>query len=350
MYSSISRRYHNLELFTSPSSIFGSLIADLQHARESIDMEYYIFANDRTGHLFADILRRKARQGVRVRLIVDGYGSMSVARSMQRALRSDGVEFTSHALMCRARHHRKIAVIDQRVAHIGGINIADRYVTGNGLGMWHDVQLRITGEAVDAIARLFDYDYMVSEDIVCEVPMPYSGEAMQIIWSECRGGCAMEELLEEVITSARESLVFTTPYFLPPQCVMQRLAAAVERGVRVELIIPEKCDVWVLDHIIRRHVSETVACGVDVRICRHAFVHSKLAIVDGRRVIVGSANLDTRSLRLNREIMAVTDDRGVVDAAKRFIDALSGHLYAPEAADMRSRIPKFVCRWFESVL
>ncbi len=352
MYNHISRRYHNLELFTSPSSIFGSLIADVQHARESIDMEYYIFANDRTGHLFTDILCRKARQGVRVRLVVDGYGSRTMTRSMQSRLRSCGVEFTSHALMCRARNHRKITVVDRRVAHIGGVNIADRYVTGNGLGLWHDAQLRIEGEgaAVDAIARLFDYDYMISEDVVCEVPMIYCGGRMQIIWSECRGGRAMEELLDDVVTSARESLIFTTPYFMPPRSVMRRLAEAVERGVSVVLIVPERCDVWLLDHVMRRHIAEAVAHGVDVRICRRAFVHSKLAIVDGRRVLIGSANLDARSLRLNREVMAVTDDRGVVAAANRFVDGLSSLLRAPEAKDMRSRIPQFVCRWFEGVL
>ena len=350
MYNHISRRYHNLELFTSPSSIFGSLIADLQHARESIDMEYYIFANDRTGHMFTDLLCRKARQGVRVRLIVDGYGSMAAMRSMQRRLRSCGVEFSSHALMCRARNHRKITVIDRRVAHIGGVNIADRYVTGNGLGLWHDAQLRIEGEAVDAIVRLFDYDYMISEDVVCEVPMSYSGDGLQIIWSESRGGRAMEELLDEVVASARESLLFTTPYFMPPQSVIHRLATAVKRGVRVELIVPERCDVWLLDHVMRRHIAEAVAHGIDVRICRRAFIHSKLAIADGRRVVIGSANLDARSLRLNREVMVVTDDSGVVAAAKKFVDGLSSILCVPEAKDMRSLIPQFVCRWFENVL
>ena len=128
MYSYKLQRYHKLELLTSPSSIFSALIADLQHARESIDMEYYIFANDRTGNLFADILRRKARQGVRVRLIVDGYGSMSVSRAMQHAMAADGVEFSMHTLVSRARQHRKMAIVDGRVAHVGGINIADRYV------------------------------------------------------------------------------------------------------------------------------------------------------------------------------------------------------------------------------
>jgi cardiolipin synthase len=252
--------------------------------------------------------------------------------------------------MRRARNHRKIAVIDRRVAHIGGVNIADRYVTGNGLGLWHDAQLRIVGEAVDAIVRLFDYDYMISEDVVCEVPMSYSGDGLQIIWSESRGGRAMEELLDEVVASARESLLFTTPYFMPPQSVIHRLAAAVERGVRVELIVPERCDVWLLDHVMRRHISEAVAHGIDVRICRRAFIHSKLAIVDGRRVVIGSANLDARSLYRNRELMAVTTNSGVVESAERFVEEMLERSTAPTARDTRSRIPALLCRWFESLL
>ena len=107
---------------------------------------------------------------------------------------------------------------------------------------------------------------------------------------------------------------------------------------------------WLLDHVMRRHIGEAVAHGIDVRICRRAFIHSKLAIVDGRKVVIGSANLDARSLRLNREVMVVTNDRGVVAAAKKFVAGLSSLLCAPDAKDMRSRIPQFVCRWFENVL
>lgn len=350
MYSYKSQRYHKLELLTSPSSIFSALIADLQHARESIDMEYYIFANDRTGSLFADILRRKARQGVRVRLIVDGYGSMSVSRAMQHAMAADGVEFSMHTLVSRARQHRKMAIVDGRVAHVGGINIADRYVVGNGLGVWYDAQLRITGEAVAAVARLFDYDYMVSEGAVSEVPMPYSDREVQIVWSESRGGRAMAALFDDVVDGAREHLVFLTPYFMPPERALSRLSGAVARGVRVTVIMPERCDVWLLDHIMRRYIREARDRGIDMRICRRAFVHAKLAIVDGRRVVVGSANLDARSINLNHEVMVATEVRGVVAAARAFAERMLSISSEPTARDMRSLVPAFLCRWFENLL
>ena len=350
MRYNLNSRYRNLELLTTPSSIFSSLIADLQHARETIDMEYYIFANDRTGHLFADLLRRKARQGVRVRLIVDGYGSISIGRNMQRALLNGGVDLTCHTLLSRSRNHRKMAIIDGSVAHVGGVNIADRYVVGNTLGLWYDAQLRITGGGVAALLRLFDYDYMVSEGVMCEMPKPYSEAGFEVVWSECRGGRAMSELLSSVIASARKRLLFTTPYFIPPKGIINELAAAVERGVEVTIIVPEKCDIWVLDHIIRNHIAHALSRGINIRICRRAFVHAKIAVVDGCRVVIGSANLDARSINLNREVMVVSQEYNVVEMANRFVDKLLWLSYAPEDGDSRSYIPSFVCRWLEGVL
>lgn len=350
MHNHILLRYRKLELLTTPSSIFSALISDLQHARESIDMEYYIFANDRTGHLFADILRRKARQGVRVRLIVDGYGSMRISRAMLRAMVADGIDFSAHTLVSRARHHRKMAIVDGCVAHVGGINIADRYIVGNGLGVWYDAQLRITGDAVAAVSQLFDYDYMVREGAVCEVPMPYSYGDVQLVWSESRGGRAMAELFDEVVGGARESLLFVTPYFMPPEVALEALSRAVKRGVHISVIMPQRCDVWLLDHIMRRYVTMAQERGVDMRICSRAFVHAKLAIVDGRRVVVGSANLDARSISLNHEIMVSTYDRTIVAQANEFAQRMLNISSEPTPRDMRSLVPAFLCRWFENLL
>lgn len=352
MYSSrnIKHRYHTQELLTTPSSIFGALIADLQRARETIDMEYYIFANDRTGHLFANLLRRKSRQGVRVRLIVDGYGSRSMTRDMRHGMVNDGVELRRHSILSHSRFHRKITVIDGQVAHIGGVNIADRYVVGNCLGQWHDAQLRIAEDSVATIGKLFNYDYMVSEGLNCEVPMTYRRGGLELFWSEAQHGQAMQELLHQTISSAQSSLTFITPYFMPPRSVIEQLAEATLRGVRVMVVAPERCDIWILDDIIHSRVREAISRGVDVRLSRGAFVHAKMALVDERSVVVGSANLDARSLNLNREIMVATTDRGVVTAAKRFTEQLLSKATPPSQRDLQSYLPQFVGHWFEGVL
>jgi cardiolipin synthase len=243
-----------------------------------------------------------------------------------------------------------MAIIDGRIAHIGGINIADRYAVGNALGKWYDVQLRLMGGAVGAISRLFDYDAYISEGIDCEVPMSYQNAGLEVVWSENRGGRAMSELLDRTISHAHRSLIFTTPYFMPPRSVTEAISRAIERGVKVTLIVPERCDIWLLDHVMRRHIAQAVECGIDVRICRRAFLHAKLAIVDGRRVVVGSANLDSRSLYHNRELMAVTTNRGVRESAERFIEEMLAISTKPTPHDKRSFIPAFLCRCFESLL
>jgi cardiolipin synthase len=347
----LPRHNHSAEkLLTSPSAIFSSLIADLQRARDTIDMEYYIFANDRTGRLFVDILSRKARQGLRVRLIIDGYGSFSLGRELRKALLRDGVELQCHTLLSFSRCHRKMAIIDGSIAHIGGINIADRYIMGNALGKWHDVQLRITGDAVAAIQSLFDYDYMTCQGLRCEVPMPYMRRRLQVVWSESRSRRAMHDLLHDIVSSAKQSILLTTPYYIPPRSVIECLGRAVERGVAVKLIVPERCDVWLLDDVMRRCISWTMAHNIDVHICREAFLHAKLAIVDSDRVVVGSANLDARSLYHNSEMMVVTTNREVVESAERFIEEMLAISTVPTQRDKRSYIPAFLCRCFENLL
>lgn len=346
----MTRHYHAQELLTTPSSIFGALIADIQRARETIDMEYYIFANDRTGRLFANLLRRKSRQGIRVRLIVDGYGSRSMTRDMRLGMINDGVELNRHSILSHSRFHRKMAVIDRQVAHIGGVNIADRYVVGDSLGQWHDAQLRIADDSVGTISRLFDYDYMVSEGLNCEVPMAYRRGEVELFWSELHGGRAMPELLNHTICSAHKSLTLVTPYFMPPQSVIEQLSEAKKRGVRVMVVLPERCDVWILDDIIHGRIREAVRQGVDVRLSRGSFVHAKMALVDSRCVVLGSANLDSRSINLNREIMVLTTNRGVVTAAQRFTNQLLQHTTPPSPRDMHSVIPQFVGRMFEGLL
>lgn len=350
MHIPTTRLGRSLQLLTTPSAIFSSLIADIQRARESIDLEYYIFADDRTGRLFARLIGRKARQGLRVRLITDGYGSRAMPRALRRRLEADGVELSTHPLLGHSRYHRKMAVIDNRIAHVGGINIADRYVVGNNLGVWHDAQLRIVGGAVIAVVRLFDYDYMMSEGISCGQPMSSGRNSLRVVWSEASGGRAMVELLQQLVAETHTSLTFTTPYFMPPRRVVALLASAVRRGVDVSVIIPERCDIWILDDIIRHRILEAMRAGIDVRICRNAFVHAKLAISDNRRVVVGSANLDARSIYINRELMVQTSNAGVIAAAKEFINRLLALSTPPTSYDTRCHLPSLLSRPFEHLL
>ena len=332
---------HSEELLTSPQEIFTTLIKELQRARESIDMEFYIFLGDRIGNTIATLLRRKARQGVRVRLAVDGYGSRKMPYSLRRALTADGIQLRVIHTFSHCRNHRKMVIIDHRIALVGGINIADRYVTGNELGIWYDAVLRTTGATVGELSHLFEYDFAPHTTPLSPAT---SAHSPMLYWSESGGGGAMLRLLYDVIDGAERDITLTTPYYMPPRGVVQRLQDAVERGVRVRAILPRRCDIWLIDDVMRHSIREAQSAGIDVLILDNAFIHAKLALVDSRRVVVGSANLDAHSLSVNRELMLSSYNRTTCATAKQFLQQLE-HISTPARYDeIKCHLPRFITK------
>lgn len=331
------------ELLTSPQEIFTSIIKEVQRARESIDMEFYIFLGDRIGSTISTLLRRKARQGVRVRLVVDGYGSRNMPRKLRHALSADGIQLRVVHPFSHSRNHRKMVIIDQRIAFVGGINIADRYVVGNKLGKWYDAVLRITGPSVTELCRLFEHDFTSTYNNRSPA-LESSAHNPTLYWSESGGGGAMIRLLKDVIDGAEHNITLTTPYFIPPQEVLQRLGYAIERGVRVRVIIPRRCDIWLIDDVMRRSIREAQSIGIEILLLDNAFIHAKLALVDSRRVVVGSANLDSRSLGVNRELMLSTFNRTTCATAKLFIQQLQQMAIPAREQKIKCQLPRFITR------
>ena len=337
------------QLLTKPATIFGNLIADVQHARRSVDAEFYIFASDRTGRAFAELLGRKSRQGVHVRLLVDGFGSRGLASSVRRKLRDDGVELCLFSGAGNCRNHRKMAIIDGTVAYVGGVNIADRYTVGNRLGVWHDAELRFEGHDTAMLSQIFEYDYAMANGRRASIDVVDDGR-MGVYWTECGGGGAMERLFTDVVRGAERELIITTPYFIPTPRSFSLMHEAVMRGVEVRVIVPEYSDVWAIDDVMHHHFARAMSVGIDVAVCRHSFLHAKMAIVDRRRVVVGSANLDARSFNVNREIMVSTYHRGVCADAVLFVDRLMRLSTPPTSRELRCRLPNFVVRMLEPLL
>lgn len=330
-------------LLTSPQETFATLIRELQRARKGIDMEFYIFLGDRIGNTIATLLCRKARQGVRVRLIVDGYGSRKMPQKMRQRLLSNGIQLRVAHTFSHCRNHRKIVVIDQHIAFVGGINIADRYVVGNNLGMWYDAVLRIEGASVTPLCQLFEYD--LAPHAQASIPTPDTPACgPTLYWSEMGGGGAMMRLLDDVIDGAEREITFTTPYFMPPQGVLRRLGQAVERGVRVSVIIPRRCDIWLIDDVVRHSICEAAGHGIEILMLNEGFIHAKLSLVDRRRVVVGSANLDTRSLGVNRELMLSSSNRATCATAHSFLQQMRGMATPATAHKIKCYLPRFITR------
>ena len=334
---------HSEELLCSPQEIFTTLIKELQRARASIDMEFYIFLGDRIGNTIATLLRRKARQGVRVRLVVDGYGSRKMPRALRKALLADGIELRVIHTFSHCRNHRKMVIIDQRIALVGGINIADRYVVGNKLGVWYDAVLRIVGGSVTELSRLFEYDFAPRTTQSTLSPTT-SAHSPMLYWSESGGGGAMTRLLYDVIEGAEREIILTTPYFMPPRGVLKQLSHAIERGVHIRVILPRRCDIWLIDDIMRHSILEAQEAGIEVLILDNAFIHAKLVLVDSRRVVIGSANLDAHSLGVNRELMLSSFNRSTCISAKQFIEHLQSLASPAQCHEIKCFLPRFISR------
>lgn len=337
MYKKVNVHKPGQRLLTTPSQIFSSLIADVQRARRSIDMEFYIYEDDNIGNAFARLLMRKARQGIPVRLLLDGYGSRNISRKLCNSLINSGVEVCMTSRIGISRNHRRMVIIDGNIAYVGGVNIADRYVVGNTLGVWHDVELRMEGYEASMLLKIFEYDLMLYHGVVGDILNTSSGN-VGIYCSEFQH--SITRLFEDIVDNAHSELIITVPYLFPTAMMVEKFRKAVERGVRVVIIVPERCDVWLLDDVMRSAYKEVIGVGVDVRLLRGAFVHAKMALIDGQRVVLGSANLDARSFHINRELMLSTAELGVCRAADMFVTSLLDKSTPPSSHELRSRIPR----------
>jgi cardiolipin synthase len=333
--------HNRVTVLQNGKATFASLYEALKGATHSIHLEYYIFENDRIGRQVESILRKKAREGVEVRLIYDGVGTLWTEGSIFRRLRRAGVQvecfmpvaFPWLTSRVNYRNHRKIAVIDGEVAYTGGINIAERYLVGTRLGRWRDIHLRIEGEAVKMLQGVFitDWhfvrpgeqlraeDYFRPTDItgICPVQIAVSGPDSD--WSVIMQG------FFSAITKAREKIYISTPYFTPNAALLTALKVAALSGIDVRLLIPGRSDSRLVYWATRSYVQELLEAGIKVYMYQGGFNHSKLIIIDDDFCSVGSANIDIRSFEDNFEISALVYDR-----------AVTGELKAGYEADLRS--------------
>lgn len=320
---------NRVEALHNADRTFAAIMRDLQRARREIDIEYYIISDDRIGRAIAGILMRRARAGVRVRIIYDALGSWRLGRRMLRDMHREGIETAPYGRLrfpyltpsVHRRNHRKIVIIDGRTAYLGGINIAGRYVDGGKMGFWRDEHIRIEGDAVAQAQSIFAADWMrtarrttarAADFVPCERHGVTDTLPVQIAWAQ-HGPSRMTltQAFVEAIASARRSIRISTPYFLPPQTLFDAIRSAAKSGVRVELLVPMRTDVPVAGRATDSYVRECVEAGITVYRYRNGFLHSKTLLIDDCIAAVGSANMDYRSLEYNLEAVAFIYDRAV---------------------------------------
>jgi len=296
----------------------------VDHAQNSVLMEFYIWHLGGEADLVAEAVMRAQRRGVTCRVLVDAMGSHEFLHSeMAKKMIAAGVSlhpalpgglFRLPFVRFDLRMHRKIVVIDGKVAYTGSLNLVDpRYFKkDSGVGQWIDAMVRVRGPAVEALAATFIADWYAQTEATTEelrdskavFPQPSEGEcAVQVLPSgPAFRSDAIEDVLLMAVYAARTELVLTTPYFVPSESLRIALTSAARRGVKVLLVVPEKVDSLLVRYASQAFKSDLLRAGVRIAHFQGGLLHTKSVTIDKEISLFGSLNLDPRSMRLNFEI------------------------------------------------
>lgn len=332
---------NSVTLLMSGQEKFDDMFCAIRQARSSVHLEYFNFRNDSIASLLFDLLAEKAKEGVEVRALFDGFGNDSnnqpLLKKHIKAIRKRGIEiyefdpirfpWINHVFH---RDHRKIVVIDGQIAYTGGMNVADYYIKGTPqVGEWRDMHCRIDGDEVNTLQAIFlriwnktarqnvhgakyfrgirggYYFHDLKPDICCTAGHKMVG----IINREPRtSNKIIRQFYINAINDAKDSIKLVNPYLTLTGKLKRALKRAVKRGVKVEVMVSAKSDIPLTPDCVFYNVHKLMKHGVDVYIYEPGFHHTKIIMVDGLFCTVGSANLNSRSLRFDYEENAVIID------------------------------------------
>ena len=316
---------NEIEIYTDGERKFQELFNSLENAKDHIHMEYYIIRNDDLGNKLFDILSKKAKEGVEVRLLYDSVGGRQISKDKIEKLKGSGVKvavfFASTVpfinFKINYRNHRKIVVIDGIVGFVGGFNVGNEYMgLNNKIGYWRDTHLKIRGDAViDLQTRFFlDWSHASKQELMF-LPKYFPDNriqgkvGIQIISS---GPDKSDEVIKsnyvKMINSAKKSILIQTPYFIPDASVFEAIKIAAASGVDVRIMIPCKPDHPFVYWATYWYCGGLLKYGVKVYIYEYGFLHAKTLVIDGTVASVGTANFDVRSFKLNFECNAIIYD------------------------------------------
>lgn len=334
----------DIEIFTDGKSKLDRLIEDIKNAQHHIHVEYYIYRNDATGQRLTEALIEKAQEGVTVRLLYDFVGSALHQRRFFKHMSDSGIHvypylpvafplFTSKE---NYRNHRKIIIIDSNIGYVGGMNISDNYTIGTKIGLWRDTHFRMTGIAVNGLQAAFITDWYVASKVILPSSLFYGRQTLpqstttlittpiipvQTFTSGPTGRFrTLQQVLCHAIYGARQSIKMQTPYFLPTDSLNRAIIGAALSGVHVEMLVPFESDLEATKYASRSYYDELLRAGVHIYFYKKGFLHSKLITIDNELSIIGSANLDFRSMEHNFEVTTVVYDNGFTERLEKEMD------------------------------
>ena len=320
-----------LELLPEYDETVARLVTDIDRATRQVHLEFYIFADDATGDTVMRALERARHRGVTCRVLIDAMGSWSSARAVERRLAAAGVRVVRILPLARRwrssrldlRNHRKIAVIDERIAYTGSQNLVDAGANG-ALGDVpvpnRELVVRLTGPGVLALQAVFLGDWYLEtgeeiDDEVHAVPCEAVEPEPQCVLEDIRvqmlpsgpdyPAGSIDTLFASLVHDAEREIVLVTPYFIPNRPLAHSLAAAALAGVDVTLIVSHTADSRLVGPAQDSYYADLMRAGVEVERHVPAFLHAKHLRIDERVVVIGSSNMDMRSFELNAEISLI---------------------------------------------
>ncbi|RTE52160.1 cardiolipin synthase [Arenibacter aquaticus] len=320
---------NEVDILINGEEKFRYLRKDLANAKKHIHLEYFVLFDRGLGSEIIDILCKKAKEGVSVRLIYDDVGS-DISAASKRKLSKNGVKhypfmpvlFSNSTSKLNYRDHRKIVVIDASIGYVGGINIDQKYDNSfNNKRYWRDTHLRIKGGAVGALQSSFilSWNFAAADNMEIDTellpqhkPDPHDPIAVQMASSGPDSDWAnIMEAIFCAINSANKSILITTPYFIPNSQILTALTTAARSGVEIKVILPYESDSWAAQYATDSYIEECLHSGIKIYRYRKGFVHAKTLVIDDVLSSVGTANLDYRSFSMNFEINALIYNKGI---------------------------------------
>ena len=357
---------NDVKLLINGEEKFPELLLNLDKAKKHIHLEYYIYENDITGNQIAEILIKKAKEGVEVRFMYDDFGSHGLGKSFIQKLNEAGVQTAPfykikwYALASRInyRNHRKIVIIDGEIGFVGGINMSDKYrndlETKNNL-FWRDTHLMITGQATAYLQYLFVCDWNFCSNAKLVYNETYFPDTSQqetiendVVQIAASGPDSAQPLifysLLEAISCAKKSIYITSPYFIPGESLMDALIIAIQSGLDVKVLIPGISDSKMVNAAASAYYTELLQYGAKIYKYNKGFVHAKTMVIDDDLAIIGSANMDYRSFDLNFEVNAMVYSKNI---AKQLTIAFEDDLKVSKQIDKDAWLnrPNYIHLW-----
>ncbi|MEU1351170.1 phosphatidylserine/phosphatidylglycerophosphate/cardiolipin synthase family protein [Streptomyces sp. NPDC005775] len=322
-------------------AIFAAMLDAIRRAEHTVDMMTFVYWRGDIAQDFADALAERARSGVRVRLLLDGFGSRLIEKEQLAAMDEAGVQVAwfrkpVHLSPLKQNHrcHRKVLVVDEETAFTGGVGIAEEWCgDARNEKEWRDTHVQVRGPAVDGLAAAFAQNWAECHDELFDardrfiMAKPCGDAIVQVVRGSASFGWQdMQTLLRVVLESAEERVRLTTAYFAPDAFFVELLCAAARRGVAVEIMLPgPHTDKRVCQLAGQRHYEDLTACGVQIFQYQPTMMHTKVITVDRVAALIGSTNFNRRSLDHDEEVMLAVMD-------PEFTAVLDGHF----DQDMRS--------------